>query len=52
MKRELFTDYLVMVCEGHDFITSFNHVMKVVKNDEKRYILHKFNIRGIGTLTT
>ena len=40
MKRELFTDYLVMVCEGHDFITSFNHVMKVVKNDEKLYILH------------
>ena len=29
-----------------------NHVMKVVKNDEKRYILHSFDIRGIGTLTT
>ena len=29
-----------------------NHVMKVVKNDEKRYILQQFDIRGIGTLTT
>ena len=29
-----------------------NHVMKVVKNDGKRYILHQFDIRGIGTLTT
>ena len=29
-----------------------NHVMKAVKNDEKRYILHQFDIRGIGTLTT
>ena len=29
-----------------------NHVLKVVKNDEKLYILHSFDIRGIGTLNT
>ena len=40
MKRELLTDYLVMVCEGHDFITVVNHIMQVVKNYEKRFILH------------
>ena len=33
-------------------LQAFNHVMKVVKNVEKRYILHQFDIRGIGTLTT
>ena len=26
--------------------------MKVGKNDEKRYILHQFDIRVMGTLTT
>ena len=29
-----------------------NDIMNVVKNDEKRYILHKFDIRGTWTLTT